>query len=243
VDVKTKEDYDSWHGRLSSVGITDDFNQGVPDTAALYSVPVHSQSLAKFQQMVPGATPSLTPKTMPDHDVFPHDTVHFPWNRDNFGPLVIPKEGMTVHLSLDSLALWHRIISVYEGNKLEIKGGQIFINGKPETTYTFKQDYFWLMGDNRHNSLDSRYWGFVPADHVVGKPVFVWMSKGETDGLRTNRMMSFVSKDGLSKSYLWWVIGGIVLFVVYNQFKNRGKGKDKDKGNEPPKLKVQTKKK
>lgn len=172
------------------------------------------------------------------NSVFPHAPDVFSWTKDNFGPLVIPKEGMTVHLTIDSLSLWHRIISVYEKNKLEIKGEQIFINGKPETTYTFKQNYYWLMGDNRHNSLDSRYWGFVPEDHVVGRPVFVWMSKGDTSGLRPERMMSFVSKEGLSKSYLWWVIGGIVAIIAYNQFKNRGKGKGKDE-----KLKVQTKKK
>ncbi len=168
---------------------------------------------------------------------FPHSD-YFRWNKDNFGPLIIPKKGVTVHLSVDSLPLWHRIISVYEKNNLEIKGDKIFINGKQETTYTFQQNYYWLMGDNRHNSLDSRYWGFVPEDHVVGKPVFVWMSKGEHSGLRPERMMSFVSKDGLSKSYLWWVIGGIVLMFAYGQFKNRGKGKGKDE-----KLKVQTKKK
>lgn len=168
-------------------------------------------------------------------EIFPH-SAHFRWNKDNFGPLWIPQKGKTVRLSMDSLPLWERIIRVYENNTLVVKDGKFIINGQPATTYTFKQDYYWLMGDNRHNSLDSRFWGFVPADHVVGKPVFVWMSKG--DSMRTHRMMSFVSKDGLSKSYLWWVIGGIVLIVAYNQFKNRGKKKDND-----PKLKVQTRKK
>ncbi|CAN5874991.1 signal peptidase I [soil metagenome] len=172
------------------------------------------------------------------HNLFPHAPDVFQWTRDNFGPLVIPKKGMTVHLSHDSLPLWERIIRVYENNTLVEKDGKFFINGQPATTYTFKQDYFWLMGDNRHNSLDSRYWGYVPADHVVGKPVFVWMSKGEKSGMRPERMMSFVSKEGLSKSYLWWVIGGIILLIAYNQFKNRGKGNGKDE-----KLKVQTKKK
>jgi signal peptidase I len=172
---------------------------------------------------------------------FPHSD-YFRWNKDNFGPLIIPKKGATVHLSVDSLPLWERIIRVYEKNTLEVRDGKFIINGQPATTYTFKQDYFWLMGDNRHNSLDSRFWGYVPADHVVGKPVFVWMSKGDKTGFRPERMMSFVSKDGLSKSYLWWVVGGIVLIVAYNQFKNRGKGKGNDK-DEAPKLKVQTKKK
>ncbi len=161
----------------------------------------------------------------PRLNVFPH-TAYFKWNKDNFGPMIIPKKGMTVHLSIDSLPLWERIIRVYEGNKLEVKGGKFFINDQAVTSYTFKQDYYWLMGDNRHNSLDSRFWGYVPADHVVGKPVFVWMSKGDVSGLRKNRMMSFVSKEGLSKSYLWWVIGGILILIAYNQIKARRKPKD-----------------
>ncbi len=236
--ITSEEEYKNWRRRFAIVGVTDDFGGSVADSAHRYAVPVHTSRLEKFKQIVGDVSPSLIPKGFDNDDVFPHDPEHFPWNRDNFGPLLVPKEGMTITLSVDSIALWHRIISVYEKNKIEIKGNQIFINGKPATTYTFKQDYFWLMGDNRHNSLDSRYWGFVPEDHVVGKPVFVWMSKGEHSGLRTERMMSFVSKDGLSKSYLWWVIGGIVLMIAYGQFKNRGKGKGKDE-----KLKVQTRKK
>lgn len=174
-------------------------------------------------------------------NVFPHSP-YFKWNKDNFGPLIIPKKGMTVHLTKDSLPLWERIIRVYEENTLEEKDGKFIINGQPATTYTFKQDYYWMMGDNRHNSLDSRFWGYVPADHVVGKPVFVWMSKGDNSGFRPNRMMSFVSKEGLSKSYLWWVVGGIVVIVAFNQYRNRNKPK-KDDDTKPGKLKVQTKKK
>ncbi len=157
------------------------------------------------------------------YNLFPHSPKVFQWTRDNYGPLVIPKKGMTVKLSIDSLPLWERAIRVYEGNDLRVKDGKIWINGSPATTYTFKQDYYFMMGDNRHNSLDSRYWGFVPADHIVGKPVFVWMSKGDATGFRPDRMMAFVSKDGLSKSYLWWVIGGIVVIVAYGQVKNRRK--------------------
>jgi signal peptidase I len=119
------------------------------------------------------------------------------------------------------LPLWERVIRVYEGNTLETKGNQFIINGKPATTYTFKQDYYWLMGDNRHNSLDSRFWGYVPADHVVGKPVFVWMSKGAESGFRPERIMTFVSKEGLSKSYLWWVFSGIILITGFNYFRSR----------------------
>ena len=122
-------------------------------------------------------------------EIFPHRPDLYPWNVDNYGPLVIPQKGATVQLNLDNLPLYERVIHAYELHDLKVEGDQIFIDGQPADSYTFKMDYYWMMGDNRHNSADSRYWGFVPENHIVGKPIFVWLSiDKEKGGIRWNRM-------------------------------------------------------
>ena len=118
------------------------------------------------------------------------------WTRDNYGPVWIPKKGTTINLTLDNIAIYERPIRVYEGHDLKISNGSIYIDGKLAKTYTFGMDYYWMMGDNRHNSLDSRYWGFVPEDHIVGKPIFIWWSSDPDrhglGGIRWNRLFRFV---------------------------------------------------
>ena len=122
------------------------------------------------------------------------------WSRDNYGPLWIPKKGTTIPLTERNIALNKRCIVNYEHNKLEVKDSKVYINGKPETTYTFKYDYYWMMGDTRHNSADSRSWGFVPEDHIVGKPIMIWLSLDKDrslfdGGIRWNRMFRWVRAD------------------------------------------------
>lgn len=121
----------------------------------------------------------------------------FRWTRDNYGPLWIPEAGATVRLDSHNIALYERIIRVYEKNELKITSdGHFIINGKVTDEYTFKQDYYFMMGDNRHNSLDSRYWGFVPEDHIVGRPALIWLStdsaKSFPSNVRWKRFLKFV---------------------------------------------------
>jgi len=123
--------------------------------------------------------------------VFPHDP-QYRWNQDNFGPLWIPKKGTTVKIDMTNISLYTSVIDIYEENDLEIRDSLILINSKPADSYTFKMDYYWMMGDNRHGSSDSRYWGFVPEDHIVGRPVIVWLSiDKEADGFRKIRFNRF----------------------------------------------------
>lgn len=133
-----------------------------------------------------------------DYPIFPN-TPETDWTEDNFGPLQIPYKGQKLELTTANLPLYERLIDIYEANDLEIKDGDIYINGKKTTNYEVKMDYYWMMGDNRHNSQDSRFWGFVPEDHIVGKAVFIWMSldpnKSLFSKIRWDRVFNLVHKD------------------------------------------------
>ncbi len=140
---------------------------------------------------------SIAPYTEDERDFLYPLNGHYGWTRDNYGPIWIPKKGESVKLTLKNLPIYERPIKVYEGNDLQVNDkGQILINGKVATSYTFKLDYYWMQGDNRHNSADSRYWGFVPEDHIVGKPIFIWWSSDPDrkgfGGIRWNRLFTFV---------------------------------------------------
>ena len=171
-----------------------------------YFSAISDEALVKFKNHpnVASITPVKEEKGTRDPNIFPHDP-NYDWNNDFFGPLYIPEKGKTIDINLKVLPLYKRAISEYEGNKLEIKGNDIFINGKAATTYTFKQNYYWMMGDNRHNSLDARAWGFVPFNHVVGKPVFIWFSWDKNgqgfNKIRWKRLFTTVKGKGERVSY------------------------------------------
>jgi signal peptidase I len=144
------------------------------------------------------------------------------WSMDNMGPIYIPGKGQTVALTAQSLPFYKKIIAEYEKNELQVSGNEIRINGKPVTTYTFKQNYYWMMGDNRHNSEDSRYWGFVPENHVVGKPVFVFMSWNQHGSgfnkVRWDRVFTVVHSDGKPSSYFKYFIVALALYFGISYF-------------------------
>ena len=157
---------------------------------------------------------------------FPND-IKYNWNEDNFGPIILPKKGSRVKLNSNNLPLYKKIIREYEKNELTLLDNEIKINGISTKDYTFKQDYYWMMGDNRYRSEDSRSWGFVPEDHIVGKPVFIWMSiEGINDGfknwkIRWERVFTTVNLDGEPKSYRWYFLFGILCLLGYSEFKKR----------------------
>ena len=171
-----------------------------------------------------------SPEGEREPSIFPNNN-RFDWNRDFMGPLYIPAEGATVEITPQTVGFYRQIIETYEGlemdrpRNLSVQGDQVLLNGQPLTSYTFEQDYYFMMGDNRHNSEDSRYWGYVPENHIVGKPVFIWLSLDPNASgfskIRWDRMFTTVGGQGEPVSYLPYFLVVLVGLFGYSFFRKK----------------------
>lgn len=217
LDGKTPIDFEYL---LQDMDITD--GAGFMDAEKRDTVFIAALTAANAErlQQIPGITgvQKIISKEV-EPGIFPHINK---WNRDNFGPIYIPQQGKTVALNLETLPFYKAIITDYEKNDLKVIGSEIRINGKIATSYTFQQNYYWMMGDNRHNSEDSRYWGYVPENHIVGKPTFIWMSydtnaKG-LKKIRWERLFTTVSGEGQPQSYFKFFLFALVAYFIGEYF-------------------------
>ncbi|MCG2611166.1 signal peptidase I [Flavobacterium sp. SM15] len=208
---------------LKDLHITDPAYQIAKDTLVFSSLTDESAQVFKNTAGVTSVIKNI--ETKADSRIFPHTKA---WSQDNLGPIYIPEEGKTVELNAETLPFYKRIITEYEHNDLKVNGDEIRINGEIAKSYTFKQNYYWMMGDNRHNSEDSRYWGFVPADHIVGKPVFIWMSLDQNipwskaiDKIRWERLFTTVGGDGAPVSYFKYFLIALLGYFGFSFYKKR----------------------
>ncbi|TKS56368.1 signal peptidase I [Mesohalobacter halotolerans] len=214
--------------------ITDGFGFVNREQGIFKAIAVPDSKIERFKKLpnVQSAVKDILSKTdtKPSKKVFPNQAKR-DWNRDNFGPIYIPEAGKTVEIDKNSIDFYRRIIEVYEGREMgvkqeiSIKDNQVLLNDDPISSYTFKQNYYWMMGDNRHNSEDSRFWGYVPQNHVVGKPVFIWLSldpnQSFPNNIRWDRMFTTVSGNGERVSYLPYFLIGLVLIVGFRYFRKK----------------------
>lgn len=217
LDGKTPIDFEYLFKELDITDPSGFINENSRDTIFFSAL---TQAGAERLKNTPGITAVIREISKDvDNGVFPHINK---WNRDNYGPVYIPEQGKTVALTTESLLFYKAIISDYENNDLKVNGTEIRINGQIANSYTFKQNYYWMMGDNRHNSEDSRYWGFVPQNHIVGKPIFIWLSidpngKG-LNKIRWDRVFTTVSGEGQPQSYFKLFLLGLVIFFIAEYF-------------------------
>lgn len=230
-----------WYFKVDTQGVKlpmetiNEFNingEGKMSNDGIYYLNLTDNEAASLRKntLVKSVTKYLTPSGTYDSSVFPHSP-KYAWSYDNFGPLYIPKAGATVALNEDTIPFYEQIIRRYENNNLTIFGDNIYINGKKATSYTFKQDYYWMMGDNRQKSLDARNWGYVPFDHVVGKPVLIWLSwnpnapdfMSKINSIRWERMFTTVGGSGKPTSYLWLALLLITGYTLYSFKKDKKK--------------------
>jgi len=186
--LKRMQNYDTAVGTILNSDVLSEFDGYMPLTSHAAQELKARGHLSDYRV--------VTDKDIESGKVYPLN-MNSGWTRDNYGPVWIPKKGESIHLDINNIAIYERPIRAYEKNQLEVRDGKIFINGEQTDTYTFKMDYYWMMGDNRHNSADSRYWGFVPEDHVVGKPIFIWWSSDPDrslfgGGIRWGRLFNLV---------------------------------------------------
>ncbi|GAB5399752.1 MAG: signal peptidase I [Aureisphaera sp.] len=217
-------------------GITDLYPIG--NSGRVYSAHMTNAEYESFKTFssLDTIVPMIEEKGAWDQRIFPQDS-RYPWNTDFFGPIYIPEAGATVDITPESIPFYKRIIEVYEGselginNKISQSGTQVLLNGQPITQYTFKQDYYWMMGDNRDNSQDARAWGYVPFNHVVGKPVFIWMSfdkfKSFPSNIRWDRVFTTVGGSGEPVSYFRYFLIVLVGWIGFNFFRKKRKEKKK----------------
>ena len=215
--------------------ITDLYVLDNPPSYRLFQAHMTDEAYKKFKDY-PGLDTIISTNSKENEwssNVFPQNQ-NYPWNTDFFGPIYIPKEGITVPITIESIPFYRQIIEVYEGrelginNKISQSGTQVLLNGEPITEYTFKMDYYWMMGDNRNNSQDARMWGYVPFNHVVGKPVFVWMSwngnaKGIMNKIRWERMFTTVGGTGVPISYFKYFLIVLAGWFVFDFFRKKRK--------------------